>query len=108
MIIGNGKNTSNRNQGYLILSKPRSPTRVNPGYPNTTEKQNSDLKLHLMMMTEYFKKDINNSLQEIQDKTSKQVEVQKKKTKKNPLKIAQKHKHLKELEKTIQDLKVEK
>ena len=84
MIIGKRKNTSNINEGYLALSESSSHTRVNTVYPNTTEKQNSELKLHLMMMTEYFKKDINNSLQEIQDNTSKQVEDQKKKHKKIP------------------------
>jgi hypothetical protein len=35
---------------------------TSPGYPNTPEKQNSDLKSHLMMMIEDFKKDINNSV----------------------------------------------
>jgi hypothetical protein len=44
-------------------------------YPNTTRKQDSDLKSHLMVMIEDFKKDINNSLKEIQATTGKQVEV---------------------------------
>jgi hypothetical protein len=33
--------------------------------PKTPEKQDSDLKSHLKMMIEDFKKDINNSLKEI-------------------------------------------
>jgi hypothetical protein len=33
-----------------------------PEYHNTPEKQDSDLKPHLMMMIEDFKKDISNSL----------------------------------------------
>jgi hypothetical protein len=37
--------------------------------PNTPEKQDFDLKLHLMIMIEEFKKDINNSLKEIQENT---------------------------------------
>jgi hypothetical protein len=41
---------------------------VSPGYPNTPEKQDSDLKSHLMMMIDDFKKDINNSLKEIQER----------------------------------------
>jgi hypothetical protein len=65
MAIGKGKNISNRNQGYLASSETTSPTTVSPGYPNTTEKQDSDLKSHLMLMIEYFKKDISNSLKEI-------------------------------------------
>jgi hypothetical protein len=40
---------------------------VSPEYPNTPEKQDSDLKSHLMVMLENFKKDINNSLKEIQE-----------------------------------------
>jgi len=38
------------------------------------------------MMIEDFKKDINNSLKEIQKDTDKQVEVLKEETQKNPLK----------------------
>jgi hypothetical protein len=36
---------SNRNQGYLASSKPSSPTTTIPGYPNTLEKQDLDLKI---------------------------------------------------------------
>ena len=77
-----GKNISNRNQGYLASSEPSSPTTVSPGYLNTTEKQDSDLKAHLMMMTEDSKKDISNSLKEIQENTSKQLEALKEETQK--------------------------
>ena len=45
------------------------------------EKQDFGLKLHLMMMTEDFKKDINNSLKEIQENTGKQLEALKEETK---------------------------
>jgi hypothetical protein len=41
MAKGKHKNISNRNQGYLASSEPSSPTMVNPGYPNTPEKQNA-------------------------------------------------------------------
>jgi hypothetical protein len=76
MAKGKGKNTSNRNQGYLESSEPSSPITVSPGYPNTPEKQESDLKSHPMMRTiEDFKKDINNFLKDIQEKTGKQVEA---------------------------------
>jgi hypothetical protein len=81
MVKGKGKNISNRNQGYLASSEPISPTTVNPGYPNTPEKK-TDLKSHLMMMIEDFRKDINNSPKEIQENTGKQVEG----NTKNPLK----------------------
>jgi hypothetical protein len=65
MVKGKYKNISNRNQGDLASSEPSSPTTTSPGYPNTPEKQNSDLKSHLMMMIQEFKEDINNSLKEI-------------------------------------------
>jgi gas vesicle protein len=39
------------------------------------EKKVSDLKSYLMMMVEDIKKDINNSLKEIQENTAKQVEA---------------------------------
>ena len=80
MVRGKGKNISNRNQGYLASSEPSSPTTASPGYPNTPEKQDSDLKSHLMMMIEDFKKDINNSLKEIQENTGKQLEALKEDT----------------------------
>jgi hypothetical protein len=80
------KNISNRNQDYLASSEPSSPTTANPGYSNTPEKQDSDLKSHLMMMIENFKKDINNSLKEIQniqENIGKQVEALKEETQKS-------------------------
>jgi hypothetical protein len=55
MERGKSKNISNRNQGFLASSEHSSPTTASPGYPNTPEKQDSDLKSHLMMMIEDFK-----------------------------------------------------
>ena len=52
MARGKGKNISNRNQSYLASSELSSPNTVSPGYPNTPEKQDSDLKSQLMMMIE--------------------------------------------------------
>jgi hypothetical protein len=49
------------------MSEPSSPTTASPGYPNTTLKQDSDLNSHFMKMLEDFKKNINNSLKEIQN-----------------------------------------
>jgi hypothetical protein len=45
MVRGKDKNTSNRYQGYLASSEPSSPTTASPGYLNTPEKQDSDLKI---------------------------------------------------------------
>jgi len=76
------KNLSKKNQDHFASSEPSSPTTVSPGYPNTPEKQDSDLKSHVMIL-EDFKKDINNSLKEIQDNTHKQVEAFKEETQKS-------------------------
>jgi hypothetical protein len=57
---------------------------MSPGYPNTPEKQDSDLRSYLIMLVEDFKKEINNSLKEIQENTTKYVEVLKEETKKIP------------------------
>jgi hypothetical protein len=67
MAGGKCKNRSNRNQDYLASSEPNSPTIASPGYTITQEKQHMDLKSLLMTMMEDFKKDINNSLKEIQE-----------------------------------------
>jgi chromosome segregation ATPase len=60
------------------------------------------------MMIEDFKKDINNSLKQIQENTGKQLEALKEETQKS-LKELQENttKHVKELNKTIQHLKIE-
>jgi hypothetical protein len=65
MAKGKRKSISNRSIDYLASSDPSFPTTVNPGYLNSSEKQDSNLKSHIMMMIEDFKKDINNSLKEI-------------------------------------------
>jgi hypothetical protein len=46
----------------LATSEHSSPTTASHGYLNTPEKQDFDLKYHLMRMIKDFKEDINNSL----------------------------------------------
>jgi hypothetical protein len=75
MAKGKHKNRINRNQDHSALSEPSTPTTASSGYPNTPEKQDSDLKSYLMMQVESFRKGINNSLKEMQENTAKQVEV---------------------------------
>jgi hypothetical protein len=58
MVRGKSKNISNRIQGYLASFRTQFSHHSNTGYTNTPEKQDSDLKSHLMMMVEDFKKDI--------------------------------------------------
>ena len=77
------KNLSKRYQDHSPSSEPSTPTTESPGYTYTPEKQDSDLKSLLMILVEDFKKDINNSLKEIQENTDKQVEVLKKETQKS-------------------------
>jgi hypothetical protein len=45
-----------------MTSEPSYPIIARPENPNPLEKQDSDLKSHLKMMIEDFKKDINDSL----------------------------------------------
>jgi hypothetical protein len=85
MVGHKQKNISNRKGGYLESSELNYPTITSPGYTTTPEKQDSDIKPLLMTTIEDFKKDINNSLKEIQENTGKQVEALKEETQ-NPLK----------------------
>jgi hypothetical protein len=103
---GKHKKISNRNHGYLSTSEPSSPTIASHGYTITLE--NQDSKSHLMMMIEDFKKDINNSLTEIQENTGKQLKALKEETQKL-LKELQKNtiKQVKEMNKSTQYLKME-
>jgi hypothetical protein len=71
MAKGKPKNLTNRNQEHCASSEPSMPITESPGYPNTPKKQVSDLKSYFMMLVEDFKKEINNSLKEIQENTTK-------------------------------------
>ena len=71
MAKGKCRNVTNRNQGNMAASKPNSLTTASPGYPNTPEKQDLDLKLLVMILLEEHKKDINKSLKEIQENVNK-------------------------------------
>jgi hypothetical protein len=64
MRNGKHKNLTNRNQDRSPSLEPSNLTSASPVYPNTPEKQDSDLKSYLMMLVEDFKKGINNSLKE--------------------------------------------
>jgi hypothetical protein len=44
MVKDKLKNLTNRNQGYMPSSEPTSFTTASPGYTNTLEKQDLDLK----------------------------------------------------------------
>jgi hypothetical protein len=89
MVKGKRKDSTNRNQDHSPSSERSIPIVPSPGHPNTTEKQDQNLKAYLMMMVEDIKKDFNNSLKEIQENTAKQIEDLKGKHK-NPLKNCRK------------------
>jgi chromosome segregation ATPase len=101
MAGGKHKNRSNRNQGYLASSEPKSPTIASHRYTITPENQDMYLKSLLVMMMEDFKK-------EIQENTGKQIEAFKEETQKSLKELQENtNKHMMELNKTIQDLKME-
>ena len=77
------KNLTNRNQDHSPSSEPSTPMSASPGYHNTPENLDPDLKAYLMMMVEDIKKDFNKSLKEIQENTAKQVEDLKEKAQKS-------------------------
>ena len=108
MAKGKHKNLSNRNQDHSPSSEPSTPTSPSPGHPNTPKKLDPDLKAYLMTMVEHIKKDINNSLKEIQENTAKQVEDIKEEAQKTLEELqGTTTKQVMELNKTIQDLKRE-
>jgi hypothetical protein len=82
IVKGKCKNLTKMNKKCLASSEQITPNTVSPEYPNTLEKQDSDIKSHLMIL-EDFKKDINYSLREIQKNTAKQIEALKEKTQKS-------------------------
>jgi F0F1-type ATP synthase membrane subunit b/b' len=92
----------------LESSVPSSPTIASTGWTIRPEKQDMALKSLLMMMMEDIKKEIKNSLKEIQENTDKQLEALKEETQKF-LKELQENTttQVMELNKTIQDLKME-
>jgi len=57
----------------LASSEPNTPTIAIPGKTITAEKPDMDLKSLFMVMMEGYKKDVKNSLKEIQENTFKWV-----------------------------------
>jgi len=106
MVRGKLRNSSNRNQEYMASLEPNSPTKANTEYPNTPEKQDLDLKSHLIMMLEDFKKGIKNSLRETQENINKQVHAYREESQKSPKECQEKTiKQVKELKMEIEAIK---
>jgi hypothetical protein len=74
MAKGKCKKLTNRNKDHSPSPEPSTPTSRIPGHPNIPEKLDLFLKEYLMMMVEDIKKDLNNSIKEIQENTAKLVE----------------------------------
>jgi hypothetical protein len=74
VVKGKDKNLTNRNQDHSPSSDPALPTQPVLDTP-THLKNKTHLKSHLMMLVEDIKKDVDNSLKEIQENTGKEVEV---------------------------------
>jgi chromosome segregation ATPase len=100
MVKGRLKNLTNRNQDHSPSSEPSTPTSASHGHSNIPENLDPGLKAYLMMMVEDIKKDINNSLKEIQENTAKEIQVLKEKQENIS-------KQVMEMNKTILDLKRE-
>jgi predicted phage gp36 major capsid-like protein len=100
MVRGTHKNINDRSQCNLAPLEPSSLTIASPRFPNTPEKQDSELKSHFRKMIEAFKEDINTSLKKLQNNTGKKVEALKDKS------LKQIHEYtiklVKELNKVIQ------
>jgi chromosome segregation ATPase len=79
MAKGKHKNLTDRNQDHSPSSEPSTTTSASLGRPNTPEKLDLDLKAYLMMMVEDMKKDFNKPLEEIQENTTKELQVRKEK-----------------------------
>ena len=75
MAKGTRRNITNKNQGNIAASEPNAPLAACPGYTNTPEKQDMDLKSLVMMLLQDHMKDINKSLKEIQEKMDQKLEA---------------------------------
>ena len=80
MAKGKYRNDTNRNQGIMAASEPNSPTIASPGYPNTPEEQDLDLKSLVMMLVQEHMKDI---LKEIPEKMDQKLEALTRETQKS-------------------------
>jgi hypothetical protein len=74
MPRGQHKTTINNSQNNIATWEPNYPTIASPEYSNTAETQQNDLKTNFINTIELFKQEMNKSLKEIQENTSKQSE----------------------------------
>lgn len=65
MAKGPQKNTINKNQGNMIPTNHNYSTTASPGYPNTPETWENDLKFKLTKMMEVFQEEMNKSFKDV-------------------------------------------
>ena len=71
MVKGQHKNTINKSYGNMEPPELSYPMTASPGYPNTLEAQENDLKSNLRKIIVTFKGEMNKSLKGIQENTVK-------------------------------------
>lgn len=65
MLKGQHKNTIKKSQGNMAPPEHSYTTTASPGYPNTTEAEENDVKANLIKIIETFKEEMNKSRNEI-------------------------------------------
>jgi hypothetical protein len=68
MVKGQHQNTINKTQHNMAPPEPRYPPTARPVYPSRAQAQEDDLESNLIKMIEVFKKEMNESLEEIKRK----------------------------------------
>jgi hypothetical protein len=68
MLRRQHKNTINKTQGNMSQPGPSYPVQTNPGFPNKMEVQEEDFQFNFTNIIVAFRKDMNKSLKEIQEK----------------------------------------
>ena len=91
----------------MAPSEPCSLITVSSGYHNTPVEQDSDIKSQLMKMIAAFNEDINNFLKDIQENTDNWIEPFKEEKKICFKKYQKIWSNMNEINKTVQDLKIE-
>jgi hypothetical protein len=108
MVREKEKNISNRNQGYMASSELHATTTASTGFPKTPEKARLWFKITSHDDDRDIRKDINNFLQEIQKNKGKELEGFKGEKQKSRKELQENTiKQVKEMNKTIQNLKME-
>ena len=107
MPKGSIKNTIHKTQVSMAPPEHNYSSTANARYPKETEAQEEDLKSNLIKMIKEFKEEMNKTLKEIQKNVFKQAEALKEEA--NKFKEIKENiiKQVKDMNKTVQELKME-